>query len=116
MSTSQRTSGYHTVTDIAGNAAEYLWTIRACYDWIARQEARGDEVLWVDEKWIEMSTGHAPRKLRKLADMGVLEEKFFYDDEGRQLPNPKRVYYLMPDRAGVGRALEELGVAPTLLL
>jgi hypothetical protein len=116
MSTSQRTSGYDAVMDIAGNAAAYLCTIRACYDWIARQEAKGDDVLWVDEKWIEMSTGRTPRTLRKLADLGVLEEKFFYDERGRRLPNPKRVYYFMPDRSGVGRALEELGVPPTVFL
>lgn len=108
--------GYDAVIRIADDDGEWLWTIRACFDSIARNEALGEGVVWTDEKWIEMSTGQRPRKLAPLVGLGVLVEKVWYDAAGRELARSRRVYYEMPDREGVGRALDELNVQPTVFL
>jgi hypothetical protein len=68
-------NSYDGVMQAVNDNSEWRWTIRACFDWIASQEAQRNEVLSVDEKWIEMSTGKQPLKLKPLVGYGVLERK-----------------------------------------
>jgi hypothetical protein len=101
---------------VNGNS-EWRWTIRACCDWIARREAQRNEVLSVDEKWVEMSTAKRPLKLKPLVGYGILERKSWCDQAGKKVEKQgRRALCLMPDRPGVGRALDEADVPPTVFL
>ena len=43
-------SGYDGVMHAVSDNTEWRWTIRACFDWMDKEEARGSETPWIDEK------------------------------------------------------------------
>jgi hypothetical protein len=99
--------GYEAVQRVA-DEHHHAWrgVIRACHDAIEKQVARGD-VDHTCAKWIKDSTGVQVSTLRPLVDWGVLAHKRWGTDDLER--SGRRVYYLMPDRTGVDRALAELG-------
>ncbi len=86
----------------------WLGVIRACRDAIEQQVAGGgvDHTCAV---WIKNQTGVQVSSLRPLVNWGVLEHKRWGVVDGVDLDESGRIYYLMPDRPGVARALAELG-------
>jgi len=97
--------GYEAVQRVAREQHRaWLGVIRACHDAIEKQVATGgvDHTCAV---WIKNLTGVQVSSLRPLVTWGALERKRWGSDD---VETGRRVYYLMPDRPGVGRALAEL--------
>jgi hypothetical protein len=108
--------GYSAVKQVARKQDQsWLPIIRDIHAVITLQVAQG-KAAHVDTRWLRMQTGRDRYpSLTPLVRWGVLTEKVWYGNEGELLPKSGRNYYEMPDREGVGRALDELGVAPTEL-
>jgi hypothetical protein len=99
--------GYEAVQRVAREQhPAWLGVIRVCHDAIEKQVATGG-VEHTCAAWIKNLTGVQVSSLRPLVTWGVLEHKRWgSDDVGT---SGRRIYYLMPDRPGVRRALTELG-------
>ena len=92
-------SSYTAVKILAREHPDWLPIVRACYDEAAEaQEFAG--------AWISKRLGHWFPSLRLLVRYGILT-KIETTRGGR------RAYYHMPDREGVGEALQELGILAT---
>lgn len=101
--------GYEAVHRVAREQhPAWRGVIRACHDAIEKQVAAGkaDHTCAV---WIKNQTGVQVSSLRPLVTWGVLERKRWGVVDGVDLDESGRIYYLMPDRPGVARALAELG-------
>jgi hypothetical protein len=89
-------SSYVAVKALANKHPEWLDVVRACYDQANQtQEFAG--------AWVRRRLGHWFPSLRTLARYGILEKV----DTSR---GGKRAYYRMPDREGVEKAMQELGI------
>jgi hypothetical protein len=103
-------SGYEAVRRVALDQSPlWLGVIRACYETIEKQVAAGfDE--YTCAAWVRSDTGVQVPSLRALVSWGVLQRKRWWTAaDGPNLEaSDQRVYYLMPDRPGVDRALTEL--------
>lgn len=95
----------------------WLPVTRACHDLIALQEREGG-VSHIDVKWLRNRIGRRFPTLTPLERWGVLGKKAWRVTlpDGTVLPETGRAFYVMPDRPGVGRALDELSVPPTKFL
>jgi hypothetical protein len=102
-------AGYESVTRVAQEHPNWLQTIRDCYEQLGRQEAEGG-VDHTCVKWIAARSGRQPPNLGPLVRWGVLTKKKWGVVSGVDLDVSGRAYYQMPDRRGVGRALDALGV------
>jgi hypothetical protein len=103
-------AGYEAVRRVAREQRpSWLTTIRACHDTIEKQVAAG-LVDHTCARWVKNHTGVRVASLRPLVVWGVLERKRWGVVDGHDLDTGgRRVYYLMPDRSGVARALADLG-------
>jgi hypothetical protein len=101
--------GYDSVMRVAQEHPRWLQTIRDCYDQLELQKVEGgtDHAC---AKWIAARSGRPATNLAPLARWGVLSKKKWGVVNGVDLDASGRVYYEMPDRAGVVRALDDLGV------
>ena len=109
-------SGFVAVMDIARTKRpSWLHIIRDCHDLVALQERQGG-VEHFDVKWLRMRTGRRYPALTPLERWGVLVKKVWRDPDGHVLPESGRSFYLMPDRPGVGLALDELQIPPAKFL
>ncbi len=87
-------SAYDAVKNLSSEHPEWLPAVVACYN-------RTGEFAG---KWILRQIGWQPNSLRPLASRGILERV----DTSR---GGHRAYYRMVDWEGVGRALQEEGMA-----
>ena len=102
--------GYEAVLRIARDRdRSWLRVIRDFHDVLALQVAN-DGVAWLDARWLRSRTGRRFPALAPLVSWGVLVEKVWYGENGAPLLKSGRHYYEMPDRLGVGRALDHLAV------
>lgn len=93
-------SSYTAVKEIAREKPEWIAVVQACYEVAGKTEEFAGA-------WVLKRLGHWVPSLRTLASRGILQKT----DTSR---GGRRAYYCMPNREGVGRALEELSASRTV--